>query len=169
MALSIQIIKIFRSGKLLNVVELHPTTYTKKNLLGWEIIWGSSGKHGTYPTSSIDHLRQVVTGGLFGLNLKRCVRCNEQLKTVGGTPLTEGKTRRFWKWPKNNGVDKRRRKSRRIGMKIVGNNVDLSHFLFGTFFEKVRIEIHWTKKGFEWRRHGMLNQHGKHFSCCSCS
>ena len=28
-------------------------------------------------------INKVVTGGLFGLNLKRCVRCNEQLKTVG--------------------------------------------------------------------------------------
>ena len=26
-------------------------------------------------------LCQAVTGGLFGLNLKRCVRCNESLKT----------------------------------------------------------------------------------------
>ncbi|CAJ1439422.1 unnamed protein product [Effrenium voratum] len=26
-------------------------------------------------------INKVVTGGLFGLNLKRCVRCNEQLKT----------------------------------------------------------------------------------------
>ena len=37
---------------------------------------------------------------------------------------------------KKNGVEKRRIKSRRIGMKIVGNNVDLSHLLFGTFFLK---------------------------------